>query len=381
MMSSENKLKVFNLIRKHGPISRAEIAKLTKLSAPTVGRCVNYLIKKNFLKEIGVGESSGGRKPILVEVSRDSCFTIGVEIGRNNIRFVAINPANEIIGEISIPMGENLSPQKLSKLILSGFNSITSNNFIDPKKIIGMGIGIAGVTSKDFKKLLLSANFGWMNISLSEELEKILNFPIFLDNRSNLVAYSEYKAMNLPTSSILLGITVGRGIGGGLIVEGKIFRGFSGGALEAGHTVIDFNGPKCSCGRRGCAEALASIPSILKSYNLLSGEKVENIFEFKEKVESNNKYALEILKKEAFYLSVLISNLVNTFNPSHVVIGGEIEILIDYLLPIIEEKVKNEVLVTNRNIEIKGSSLKDIAAAYGAAVLAMEEMIEYSPLE
>jgi predicted NBD/HSP70 family sugar kinase len=380
-MGSENRLIVFNLIRKYGPLSRTEIAKLTKLSAPTVGRCVNYLIKKNFLKEIGVGESSGGRKPILVEVSRDSCFTVGLEIGRNNIRFIAINPANEIIGEISIPMEENLSPQRLSELILGGFNLLTSNGVIDSKKIIGMGIGIAGVTSIDFKRLLLSANFGWRDIPLSEELERILKFPVFLDNRSNLVAYAEYKAMNLPPSSILLGITVGRGIGGGLIIEGKIFRGFSGGALEAGHTVIDFNGPECSCGRRGCAEALASVSAMLKAYNLVSGENIKNIFEFKEKVESNDKYALQILEKEAFYLSILVSNLVNTFNPSHVAIGGEIEIFEDYILPIIEEKVKNEVLITNRMIEIKGSSLKDMAAAYGAAVLAMEEMIGSSRLE
>ncbi|MEM0173110.1 MAG: ROK family protein, partial [Sulfolobaceae archaeon] len=158
--------------------------------------------------------------------------------------------------------------------------------------------------------------------------------------------------------------------------------GFSGGALETGHIVIDFNGPKCSCGRHGCVEAFASVPAMLETYNTISGDNLSNIVEFREKLDKKNPYALKVIEKEAFYISVLISNLVNTLNPSHVIIGGEIEILEDYLMPIIIEKVKRDCLITNRStLEIKGSILKDIAASYGAAVLAMEEIIETSPFE
>jgi len=380
-MSLENRLTVFNIIRKYGPISRAEIARLTRLSEPTIGRCVKYLLDKNFVKEIGLGESSGGRKPILIEISKNSCFTIGLEIGRNCLQGILINPANEIIGDISISMPENLTHSQFIELIVTAFNLLISQNNIDTKKIIGMGIGIVGIVSVDFKRLLYSANFNWKDVPLGEELEKILKFPVFIDNRSNLIAYAEYKAMNLPINSILLGVTVGRGIGAGLVIDGKIFRGSSGGALEVGHIVIDFNGPQCNCGRYGCVEAFASVPAMLKIYNSISGDNLSNIVEFRERVDEKNLYALRVIEKEAFYLSILISDLVNAFNPSHVIIGGEIAILEDYLLPMIIERVKRESLTPNLHIlEIKGSILKDIAASYGAAVLAMEKMIESSPL-
>ena len=375
-MEPDNVLEVFKTVQKKSLISRTEIAKITKLSPSTVGRCTQRLLDKNFFVEKRVGKSSGGRPPILLDINRENCFSVGIEVGESHIDAVLLNLVNEIIESKSKRFSNHLSPDALADDIKSMIDELIVKAQISEEDIISVGVGLPGIVSANQKRLLLSPNLKWENVEMASLLESKLNKPVFLDNGANLMTFAEYHFNKLPSNAMVLGIIVGRGIGTGLVVKESIFRGVNGAALEAGHSVIKTDGPLCSCGRRGCAEALASLPRLIESYNKLSkSKKIDNVKELNDLFLKKDQLAVELINEEAYYLSVLSANLANIFNPSHIIIGGEISPILPIMIKTINNSFLEQVLITNR-CELLTSHLNEKSIAYGAAIMAIEKEIE-----
>jgi len=374
-VESKNVLEVFKTVQKKPLISRTEIAKITHLSQSTVGRCIQRLLEKNFLIEKMNGKSTGGRPPIFLDINKKNSFSVGIEIGESHIDVVLLNLVYEIIESKSKKIDNNITVESLTSIIQEMYDKILYESHISKEYIISVGLGVPGIVSADQKKLLLSPNLKWGNISLGEILEDKLQKPVFLDNGANLMTFAECHFNKLPLDSMVLGIIVGKGIGTGLITKREIFRGVNGAALEAGHSVIKLDGPLCSCGRKGCVEALASLPQMIRCYNSKTNKKVKNIDEFRQLVEQNDKLALSLLEDEAYYLAVLAANLANTMNPSHIIIGGEISPILPYFMNIINELFLKQILPTNK-CELISSNLNEKSIAYGAAIMAIEKEIE-----
>lgn len=374
-MESKNVLEVFKTVQKKPLISRTEIAKITHLSQSTVGRCIQRLLEKNFIFEKMNGKSTGGRPPVFLDINKKNSFSVGIEIGESHIDVVLLNLVYEIIESKSKKIDNNITVESLTSIIQEMYDKILYESHISKNYIISVGLGVPGIISADQKKLLLSPNLKWDNISLGEILEDKLQKPVFLDNGANLMTFAEYHFNKLPLDSMVLGIIVGKGIGTGLITKREIFRGVNGAALEAGHSVIKLDGPLCSCGRKGCVEALASLPQMIRCYNSKTNKKVKNIDEFHQLVEQNDKLALSILDEEAYYLSILSANLANIINPSHIIIGGEISPILPYSIEKIKNLFNSQVLYTNK-CELISSNLNEQSIAYGAAIMAIEKEIE-----
>ncbi len=375
-MEPDNVLEVFKTVQKKSLISRTEIAKITKLSPSTVGRCTQRLLEKNFFVEKRVGKSSGGRPPILLDINRENGFSVGVEVGESHIDAVLLNLVNEMKDSNSKRLSNHLSPNALADDIKNMIDELVNKAHISQEDIISVGVGLPGIVSADQKRLLLSPNLKWKDVDMARLLEEKLNKPVFLDNGANLMTFAEYHYNKLSSNAMVLGIIVGRGIGTGLVVKESIFRGVNGAALEAGHSVIKTDGPLCSCGRRGCAEALASLPRLIESYNQQSkGKKIDNVRELNELFLKKDKLAVELINEEAFYLSVLSANLANIFNPSHIIIGGEISPILPLMIKTIKTSFLDQVLTTNR-CELLTSQLNEKSIAYGAAIMAIEKEIE-----
>lgn len=375
-MEPDNVLEVFKTVQKKSLISRTEIAKITKLSLSTVGRCTQRLLDKNFFVEKRVGKSSGGRPPILLDINRENCFSVGIEVGESHIDAVLLNLVNEIIESSSKRFSNHLSPDALADDIKSMIDELIVKAQISGEDIISVGVGLPGIVSANQKRLLLSPNLKWENVEMASLLESKLNKPVFLDNGANLMTFAEYHFNKLPSNAMVLGIIVGRGIGTGLVVKESIFRGVNGAALEAGHSVIKADGPLCSCGRRGCAEALASLPRLIESYNNQSkSKKIDSVKELNDLFLKKDQLAVELINEEAYYLSVLSANLANIFNPSHIIIGGEISPILPIMIKKINNSFLEQVLITNR-CELMSSHLNEKSIAYGAAIMAIEKEIE-----
>ncbi|MGB4261981.1 MAG: ROK family transcriptional regulator [Fervidobacterium sp.] len=375
-MDPRNLLSVFKTVQKKNLISRTDISKFTHLSESTVSRCVSRLLEKNILVEKRLGKSSGGRPPILLDINSEGPFSVGIEVGETHVDVVAINAFYKILKSESRVVPKDISIDALVDEIYDTFTTVISSGKIPKEKIISVGLGLPGIVSKDQKHLLLTPNSHFETFPSSDVLQRILGIPVFYDNGANLMVFSEYHLNKLSTDSILLGVIVGTGIGAGLVVREEIFRGSNGASLEVGHTVIMPDGPECRCGRHGCAEALASVPKLIESYNAKSDDiKITSIRELHELFSKGDTLAKEVLGQEARYLALLLANLANIVNPSRIFIGGEITPVLPDIIEQIRKHFSTQVLPTN-TCDIKISKLDQVSIAHGAAIMAMEKEIE-----
>lgn len=230
-----------------------------------------------------------------------------------------------------------------------------------------------------------SNNLGFENVPMSEYIRKYINKPVFIENDANAAAYGEFVAGAAKGTTHAVCITLGTGVGGGIIIDKKIYTGFNFAGAEIGHTVLEVDGPPCTCGRKGCFEVFSSATGLIRMTNeamdknkaslmwkLYSekGSKVSARTSF-DAMRMGDKVATEVVNKYIKYLASGITNIINTFQPDILCIGGGVCNEGDYLLTPIKELVKNEVYTRNssKNTEIVIAKLGNDAGIIGAAFL------------
>lgn len=258
---------------------------------------------------------------------------------------------------------------------------------IDKKDILGTGVGVPGPLDFDRGIVLESPNLCWSQYPVKDELSKRLGTKLLLDKDTNVAALGEfYFGLNQRCRNLVY-ITVSTGIGGGIIAEGRLLHGQSGGAGELGHMVLDAKGRRCGCGRTGCLEALASGTALaLDARELIArgqGKKIAafcpedslaTAHEVGMAARQGDKEANELVKKTAGYLGMAIANLVNLLNPERIVIGGGMGLgLKDLLLPPIQEYVYANIFALHRRkLEIEFTSLGDDIVLLGSAAMVLK---------
>jgi glucokinase len=226
-------------------------------------------------------------------------------------------------------------------------------------------------------------------VPLKKELEKQLSVPVFVENDANIAMLGVYVAELKSKPRNVVGVFVGTGIGGGLVVEGEIYRGYNHTAGEIGHMVMDINGPKCGCGNKGCLEALASRTAIFQRIKagIKTGEKTvltemlgDDLVslrsgDLRRAIRRGDKFVGKIVEQAAEYLGIGIASLVNVVGPEVVILGGGvIEALADEMMSVIVKTAKDHAMPgTMKGVEIVASKLGDRAGITGGAVLARRE--------
>jgi len=253
------------------------------------------------------------------------------------------------------------------------------------KQIRGVGIGSPGSIDSDAGKVIFAGNLGWKDVPLRKELEKRLDVPVHVGNDCKNCVLGVHQVEFGGKPRDLIGVFIGTGIGGGFILDGELYTGHGGLAGEVGHMVIDVDGPKCTCGNKGCFEALASRTAIFRRIKdaVKDGQKTVltdmlgpdldglRSGDLRKALKRGDKLVEQIIEDAAFYTGLAVSNLVNLFNPELVVIGGGVmEQLADEMLPVIIETAKDCAFAgTTRDLEIVASKLGDDAGIIGGAVL------------
>jgi glucokinase len=260
---------------------------------------------------------------------------------------------------------------------------------LDLKQIRGVGLGAPGAVDSESGRVIFAPNLGWEDKPIKKDLEKLLGVPVFLENDGNICTLGVYHAELEAKPKTMLGIFLGTGIGGGLILDGKLYTGFNRTAGEIGHMVIQVGGPKCGCGNRGCFEALAGRQALFRKIQgaVKEGQKTlltemlgENLSDMRsgdlrKAIRRGDKFVDQVIEEAAEYTGVAVANLINIFNPEVVVLGGGvIDALEDEMMAIIIETAHDYALAgTDKGIEIRASKLGDDAGIVGAAVLARRE--------
>lgn len=237
----------------------------------------------------------------------------------------------------------------------------TIRRLIEEKKPDNVGIAVAGLVDLS-GKLRHSPNLRWMeNVNLRDEFDAIVL------NDATAAAYGEYRAGAGRGKKVVLVITLGTGLGGGLVVNGMPFVGANGVALEPGHMIVNPGGNECNCGRRGCLEAYFSSYAIERDYFKIKGEKM-GIEEIARRYREGEKDALEVVRKAASYLSIGISNLIMTINPDVVVLAGGLAFDIPDLIDLL-----NLDVFSAQKTEIRRAELGEYSGALGAAFIAADK--------
>ena len=314
-------------------------------------------------------------------------IVIGVDIGGGSIKGGAINDKGQILDEFSIIMDRFIEPEITFKNLADEINKFLKVHHYD-EKIVGVGLGIPGLINKNTGEIASSPNMPkWLHFNVIEFLKKYIDLPIKVVNDASAAALGEAKFGSGKDYPFLLMLTLGTGVGGGIVFEGKLIDGNEGKGAQLGHAMLKLNGRKCGCGRRGCLEAYASATALAKQTKLEMKRHPESLLNKVAKEEGQvnakvpfvaakmgDKVAIKLIDDYVKYLSEGIMDYCNIFRPNVVVLSGGVANAGEYLISKVRKYVedRNYGYLNSPKVEIKQATLGYNAGKIGAASLFFE---------
>ncbi len=390
LLKQINKLLVLKTILDNKIISRAKISRLVDLNKATVSNLTDELIKEGYVVEKGYGKSKGGRRPVLLQVNKDVGSIIGIDLGVDYIHIILSNFVGEVIFEeyANMKMGED--KEKLFGLLFNLIEKAIKKAPQTPKGILGIGIGVPGIVEKESGTVLLAPNLKWQNVPLRSIVKQRFNLPVYIDNEANAGALGEKWFGEWGKVTDLIYLSVGIGLGAGIIIDNKLFRGTAGFAGEVGHTTINFQDDVCSCGNIGCLENFASERALLSVIKKIVKEGSEDRYICCENVDEitpsqiiqaakdGSRVCRMAVLEVAEKMGIGVANLVNIFNPEIVIIGNKASFFGDLFLEKLREVINQRSFITQfYNLKIEVSKLKDRAVVLGCIAMVISDMLSF----
>lgn len=373
-----NKSLVLDKIKYNSPISRATVASEVGLNKGTVSSLVNDLLDEHLIYESGPGESSGGRRPVMLLFNEKAGYSIGIDIGVNYLLGVLTDLNGNIHTEKRIAF-KNLSYEEIELRLFETIDFLLISTPACPHGVIGIGVGVPGIVDKD-GNILLAPNLNWRNINLKEVLEERYNLPIIIENEANAGAYGEKNFGAGKDFENVIYVSAGIGIGVGLILNGSLYKGTNGFSGELGHMTIQAGDVKCRCGNEGCWELYASEQALMRH-----AEQLDIPFDLQDLeglvslAESGNEEVVQLFYQTGDYLGIGINNIINIFNPQQVIIGNRLAYSKKWLKDSLNKRITNQALWFQQNdLQIDFSELSTRSTALGVAAFSIENFLSVS---
>jgi N-acetylglucosamine repressor len=311
-----NERLVLATIYDDGPVSRADVARLTGLTRTTVSNVVEGLLGARLVREIGRGPSTGGKAPILLEVPDTARLLIGVDLGDRVFSAATVSLRGEILRREEIP-SEDADGDLAVELALQLIERILA---AADGPVLGIGIGSPGLVDTADGTVIRGVKRDWRHLPLGPMVEGRFAVPVHVANDSQAAALAEY-VFGADRGRNLITVNVGEGIGAGLVLNGALFEGDGFGAGEIGHTVIDPDGELCRCERRGCLETLASARAVLVRLERLLGHAVsldDAIVAF----EAGDEVVAGVVLDAGERLGIALAGLVGALHVRRIILAG-----------------------------------------------------------
>jgi predicted NBD/HSP70 family sugar kinase len=371
---------ILKTIYGNGSISRADVARATKLTPPTVSDVVASLIESGLVQEVGLAPSSSGRRGILLKVVDNSRQLIGIDLSRGDFRGALANLRGQIAHRIDLPL-QGRDGDAALELVYDLVDALVKSA---SSPLLGIGIGAPGLVDASNGILQQSVNLNWRYIPFSNLLQKRYNLPVYLANDSQVGAlamytFGKYQENGLP----LVVINLGWGVGAGIIIDGQLFHGSPVGAGEIGHITIDPDGEQCTCGNYGCLETIASSRSIIRRVRMLvennPNSSINSLVADPEQIdmdtvlsalETGNEDARQVIMEAGQALGIAAANLVGVLGSCRILIRGSVarfgQLLID---PMREEMNRRTLPSLARASELGIASIGSDIVIQGASAL------------
>ena len=379
-----NRSSVLYSIMRYGPISRKEIAERIGLSAATITGITAELIESDLIFEKEAGDSSGGRRPILLSINPHGGYVVGLKLAEDNITAALLDLEANLIAT-HVDDFEKHSTEDAIECLTTAVEDILRNSDLPKEQLIGVGVGLAGIVDAEQGLLQHSPIFGWHDFNLKEALQNRLEVPVYIDNDVNTLTLTEKWFGTGQGVDHFLTVTIGRGVGLGIVIDGQLYHGSHGGAGEFGHTIIDPDGDVCDCGKRGCLETIVSDPSLMRSaYEAFSSKRllheVSDITELVKLGEAGDQAVIEIFENAAGALAQGLANLINVLCPQLIIISGEGiragDLIFEPMFAVLPKYVMPGL---SDHVDIRIDEWEDHAWARGAAGIVLRDLFE-SPI-
>jgi len=323
-------------------------------------------------------------------VVKNPDLVVGIDLGGTKILAAAVDAQGKILGRAK----RSTDPEEGSRAVLSRLADCAREAVARAGRewpdVRAVGVGAPGPLDPEKGVVIFAPNLsGWKNVPVKATLEKTLRKPVFLENDVNVGTLGEHVLGAGKGVRDLVGIFVGTGIGGGVILNGQLHRGFNKTAGEIGHMIVQIGGPKCGCGNRGCLEAIASRTAIARDIAaaIRKGKKSSlgkrraidpsdlKSGDIAKALDEGDRVARKVIRRAARAIGVSILNVIHVLNPEMIVLGGGAMAFGDHLLPIVRKTVERRVLpLAGDRVRIVPAQLADDSGVLGAAVLARQRM-------
>ena len=330
LLKQLNRMALVRQVSAQPGLSRASLADVLGLTKSTVSMLVRDLMDEGWLSEselIATGEV--GRRATPLHLDPDRLALLGADIGVDEARVVATNLLGEVLDTRIVTYDDTDAPASCIQLVADGLVRMArrlgrANSAAGARQMLGVGVGLHGGVDETQGVLRYAPHLGWRNVDVDSQLRlrfagtPLEGLPLHMQNEANVAALAEFEFTGQSGTDPLVYLSMGYGVGAGVIVGDNLLTGLNGFAGEVGHAILQANGPLCSCGRRGCADALIGLGSLLGTEKP-SRTALERLFE---KVAQGQPQTCAAVTAAGGQLGVLLNNLWAAFDPMAIVIGG-----------------------------------------------------------
>ena len=375
MIREINEAIVLDAVRTHGHRSRADIAHDTGLSAPTITGITADLIERNLLYEHSTGESAGGRRPTMLALNATAGFVIGAKVTETHAIVVLTDLEATVIHRRTRKLPGSDVDQVVT-LLAKMVDDLRAK--VPDRPIHGIGVGTAGVVDSVHGIVHHGTYAHWRGVPLGDLLHRRTGLPTIVENDVNALVVSEHWFGVGKDVDNLLMISLGRGIGLGMVLDGRLYRGAFGGAGEFGHVKIHGNATPCACGALGCLEAVVADPALEAALHEATGRSTTTV-QGAEHARDGNSSCRAVFEDAARHLGEGIANLVNVLNPELIVLAGEGSHAADLMLGTMQATLRENTFDgLLDDVDIVVEPWDDEAWARGAASLVLAEIFQPS---
>ena len=348
-----------------GPISRADISRLTGLTRTSVGELVSDLERDGLATDVGRGPSTGGKQPTLVALNANARTIITLDLGERTFTAALAN----LRGELAARISRDLEGRDGEQAVEVVHELIDEVRRAATTPILGIGVGTPGVVDQS-GTIRWAVSLDWQDLPLASLLEERHGLPVVVANDSRAAAFATYLFKGDTRPANLAVIKVGRGIGAGLILKDQLFGGDSEAAGEIGHVVVDRDGDACHCGRYGCLETVASAPAIIRHSAARSLEHLAQA------AADGDADALAAVRTSGRALGGAIAHLVATLDVRHITLVGTVTTLGDpWLDAVRDEATSRSLTATGQETTIEdGGTGEDVTLLGACALLLTREL-------
>lgn len=365
-----NRARLIDLLRSHGPMTQADLARASGLSPATVSSIARELRDEGWLEEPEEGD--GGRRRALA-LSRSAGVAVGIDFGHSHVRVAIADLAHTVLAEAEKPL--DVDHEAAEGVALAGrlVRRLLDRTGVGADRVTGVGMGLPGPLQEGGEVGDSAILPGWIGARPEELMRTELGLPVRVENDANLGALAELIWGAGRDCSELVYVKVASGVGAGLVLSGRLYHGHGGTAGEIGHLTIDESGPVCRCGNRGCLETFAGAEAVLDPLHRRFGGQRPSLREVVSLAQAGDAGCQRVIADAGRALGVAVGATCNLLSPERVVVGGDLAQAGDLLLDPLREQLRRSAIAAIRDVPVVAGVLGERAEVLGAVALVLRE--------